>query len=261
MKRLLAIIAIGLAAVVHAQPIEFVVKSSPGGPDDTVTRKIAEHLERTTNMNFVVMNKPGASHSIGYSHFESLNTPALIVADPNIKDHSVYNSAENLFVIGDFSNILFVRKGSGINTFNDFIELSKTREIKFGHGGEGTFGHIAAMKLCEKTIPCLLVPYKSGVPGMLDVMSGQIDAFALISYGTKNFIENDKFIPLMFFSNTKHPKYSHIPTLPAKYKSMEIKHPITIYARNLTEKQRKDILNSLNMLDKNFFLDIGLWVK
>ena len=261
MKRLLAVVALVFVSLVHAQPIEFVVKSAAGGPDDTVTRKIAEHLERTTSMNFVIMNKPGASHTIGYSHFESLTGPAIIVADPHIADHSVYNSAEKLFVIGDFSNILFVRKGSGINTIDDFIELSKTREIKFGHGGEGTYGHIAALKLCEKTIPCLLVPYKSGVPGMLDLMSGQIDAFALISYGTKNFIENDKFVPLMFFSNTKHPKYSNIPTLPAKYKNMEIKNTITIYARNLTEKQRKDILNSLAMLDKNFFLDIGLWTK
>ena len=52
MKRLLAVVALVFVSLVHAQPIEFVVKSAVGGPDDTVTRKIAEHLERTTSMNY-----------------------------------------------------------------------------------------------------------------------------------------------------------------------------------------------------------------
>lgn len=260
MKRIFLIIAMFFTQVVSAQNIEFVVKSSPGGPDDTVTRKIAEHLERTTGMNFIVVNKPGASHAIGYSHFENNIGPSLILADPNIQSHSVFQRAEKLFVVGEFSNILFVRNGSGIEDVNDLFKLSSTREIRFGHGGEGTFGHIAAVKLCEQGLRCLYVPYKSGAPGMMDLMSGQIDAFALISYGTSQYLSNDKLNAVMLFSNTKHPKMN-VTTLARNLKQIEIKHPITIYARNLTEKQTKEITKSLLSIDKTFLIDLGLWVK
>jgi len=55
MKKLFVVLAL-LASICHGQTIEFVVKSSPGGPDDTITRKIVEHLEKTTSLDFVVMN-------------------------------------------------------------------------------------------------------------------------------------------------------------------------------------------------------------
>lgn len=260
MKRILLILALLFTQIVYAQSIEFVVKSAAGGPDDTVTRKIAEHLERTTGMNFVVVNKPGASHTIGYSHFESSTHPSLILADPNIQTHSVYNSSEKIFTVGEFSNILFVKNGSGIENVNDLFKLSKTREIRFGHGGEGTFGHIAAVKLCQQGLNCLYVPYKSGAPGMLDLMSGQIDAFSIISYGTSQYLSNDKLNAIMLYSNTKHPKMNVTP-LPNNFRQLEIKNWVAIFARNLTEKQTKDIVKALSSIDKTFFIDSGLWIK
>lgn len=260
MKRIMLIAALLFTHIVNAQTVEFVVKSSPGGPDDTITRKIAEHLERTTNMNFVVVNKPGASHSIGYSHFESSTHPTLIIADANIQTHSVYNSSDKIFTIGEFTNILFVRNGSGIESVNDLFKLSTKREVRFGHGGEGTFGHTATVKLCQQGLNCLYVPYKSGAPGMMDLMSGQIDAFSLISYGTSQYLANDKLNAIMIYSNTKHPKIN-VATLPNNLKHIENKNWIAIFARNLTEKQNKDIVKALSSLDKTFFIENGLWVK
>jgi tripartite-type tricarboxylate transporter receptor subunit TctC len=262
MKRLLAIIAITLATIVHAQPnVEFVIKATPGGPDDTLSRRLITHLEKNTNMNFLPINKPGAGHAIAYSYFENLNGPALIIGDPNIQNHTAYASSERLFTVGEFSNILFVRKDSGIKSYNDFVELSKTREIRFGHGGEGTWGHIAAVELCKHNLRCMMVPYKSGAPGMMDLMGGQIDAFAIISYGTSNFLSSDKLSAIMLFSNNKHPIYNTVPTLPNSLRNIEIKNYIAIFGRNLTDTQKKDITKALSNLDKQFFLDMGLWVK
>lgn len=261
MKKILVTFIVLFSSLVNAQNIEFVIKSSPGGPDDTLTRKIAMHFEKNTNMNFVAINKPGASHSIGYSYFENVNVPALVIADPNIQQHSVYSSSEKLITIGAFSNILFVRKDSGIKNYNDLVELSKTREIKFGHGGEGTWGHLAAVELCKSSLRCIMVPYKSGAPGMLDLMSGQIDAFAIISYGTSQYLANEKLSAIMIFSNTKHSVYNAIPTLPNTMKTFEIKHNIDIFARNLNDSQKRDIIKAFSTLDKQFLLDMGLWVK
>ena len=259
MKKLFVVLAL-LASICHGQTIEFVVKSSPGGPDDTITRKIVEHLEKTTSLDFVVMNKPGAAHLIGYTHFENNVGPSLIIADANIQLHPVYHKSENLFTLGEFTNILFVRNGSGIEHVNDLYEISSKREIKFGHGGEGTFSHTAAVKLCEQGLRCLYVPYKSGAPGMIDLMSGTIDAFAIASYGSTHHLSNNKLKAIMLYSNTKHPKMD-VSLLPNNLKKIEIRNSIMIYSRNLSEKQTKEIKKSLSSLDKDFLIESGLWVK
>ena len=246
--------------VYSQQPIEFIVKSATGGPEDILARKLADHLRQTTDMKIVVVNKPGASHSIGYSHFENTQNASIMIADVLIEKHPVALAlAERIYTIGEFTNILFVNKNSSIKSLNDLIELSKTREIKFGHGGIGTFGHAAAVSICEK-LQCLLVPYKSGAPGMLDLLTGQIDAFALVSYGASVYTNNDNYVPLVMYSTTKHPKYN-VPLLPTSLKTLEIKNWIALFSKNISDKQNKEITKSLSSIDKSFFIDNGLWVK
>ena len=260
MKKIILCILMMFSSLVYSQQsIEFIVKAAVGGPDDILTRRIADHLERTTDMRFVVVNKPGAAHMIGYSYFENTQHPALLIGDVNIQTHSVYSASERIFDIGEFTNTLFVRKNSGIESLNDLIQLSKTREIKFGHGGVGTFSHTAASIMCEK-IKCMLVPYKSGAPGMIDLMTGQIDAFALISYGSNVYMNNDNYVPIVMYSTTKHPKYN-VPLLPSSMKSMEIKNWIALFSRNLSAKQNKEITKAMSTIDKSFFIDSGLWLK
>ena len=63
------LVGLMLASNVGAQPaIEFVVSAAPGGPNDTVTRKLVEKLEKYTSLKFVVLNKAGAAHVIGYNY-------------------------------------------------------------------------------------------------------------------------------------------------------------------------------------------------
>lgn len=248
------------SSCLFAQPIEFIVKAAPGGPDDIITRKLVDHLHQTTDMKFVVMNKPGAGHMIAYSYFENHQGPSLIIGDVNMMAHTVYASSKNIFTLGEFTNTIFVRKASGIETLNDLIKLSSTREIKFGHGGIGSFSHIAAVKICDSVIKCLLVPYKSGAPAMVDLMTGQIDAYSLISYGSDVYMNNDYYTPVMMYSTTKHPKYN-VALLPQNLKNIEIKNWISVFTRNMSDKQNKEIIKSLSLIDKTFFIDSGLWVK
>lgn len=258
MKALLLLLF--LSFELNATPIEFVVKAAAGGPDDVITRKLVDHIEQDTNLKFIVVNKPGAAHVIGYNYFESKNTPALIIGDSNMINHPVINSSERLFLMGDFTNILFVKNKNGINTLDDLINLSKEREIKFGHGGVGTFSWIAADTMCQKILRCLLVPYRSGAPGMLDILNGTIDAYALISYGSNAFIDNDMYRTIVMYSTSKHPTLD-IPTLPRKYKDLEIRNWIAIYSKNLSVDDKSRIQQSLNKINSTFFIENGLFKK
>jgi tripartite-type tricarboxylate transporter receptor subunit TctC len=191
MKILILIVSMLLSLNSNGQ-IEFVVSAPAGGPNDTVTRKLVGQLEKNTSLKFVVLNKPGAAHFIGYNYVLHSDNPILIMSTPEIVNHEVYSKLDEVYNAGYFTNTLFVSKKSGIKSIRELADLSKTKEIVFGHGGVGTYSHRAQQTVCEKTLRCLDVAYKGGSQGMLALMSGEIDAYAITTYGTKQFFENDK---------------------------------------------------------------------
>jgi tripartite-type tricarboxylate transporter receptor subunit TctC len=223
-----------------AQTIEFVVSASPGGPNDTVTRKIAEALERRTNLQFVIVNKPGAAHTIGYNYIKGTNKPSLIMETAEIAQHEVFPHVEELYLGGYFVNTVFVSEKSGVKTLKQLAELSKQREIKFGHGGVGSYSHMAMASLCEKILKCLDVPYKSGIEGMTAILTETIDAYALASYGSKQFLENARYVAVQ---DVRLPKE---------------KSWFKLFGRNLSSADKEAISNALKAEGPKFFTDMGL---
>lgn len=238
-NKILLAIVISLSTLSNAQPIEFIVSASAGGPNDTVTRKIVEKIEKSTNLQIVVMNKPGAAHTIAYNYVLNSNKPVLIMSTPEIVNHQVYSHVDELYNTGYFSNILFVSEKSNIRNIKQLIELSKSREIIFGHGGVGTFSHSAMEQMCTSTLKCLEVPYKSGANGMLALMSGQLDAYALASYGSRQFLENDKLTAIYSIKSSKDKSW------------------FKLFAKNISLKDKETIINVLKSQDIKFYSDMG----
>lgn len=223
----------------HAEPIEFVVSASPGGPNDTVTRKLVEKLEKDTGRQFVVTNRPGAAHTIGYTYVQNTAKPTLILSTPEVVAHEVYPQLDDVFTLGYFYNNLFVSERSGIKNFKHLTDISRTRDINFGHGGVGTYSHMAMEQLCSGTLKCLAVPYKSGANGMLALMSGEIDAYALASYGSQQFLENPKVLAIY------------------KIRAQKDKSWFKVFAKNISQKDQELISNVLKAQDKRFYIDLG----
>jgi tripartite-type tricarboxylate transporter receptor subunit TctC len=240
MKKLILILLSGLLSLsLCAEPIEFVVSASAGGPNDTVTRKLVEALKPHTQLQFVVSNRPGAAHTIGYSYVNNATKPVLILSTPEVAAHEVYPKLNEVYNLGYFYNNLFVSEKSGIKNFKHLADISATREIAFGHGGVGTFSHSAMQQVCTSQLKCLAVPYKSGANGMLALLSGEIDAYALASYGSQQFLENNKVVPIY------------------KIRASKDKAWFKLFAKNLSVKEVEELANGLKALDKQFYLDLG----
>lgn len=225
---------------VKSQTIEVVVSASPGGPNDTVTRKIIDVLEKHTNLQFVVLNKPGAAKTIAYNYVKNSLKPTLIFETPEVEKHDVFVQLEDLFTLGYFYNVLVVSEKSGIKNLNQLMDLSYQREINFGHGGIGSFSHLSSQFMCEKTLRCLDVPYKSSADGMLGLLSGTIDAYAIVSYGSSQFLQNPKYVPIYNIKIGKDKSW---------YK---------VFGKNLSEKDSIMIFSKLKSIDSRFFKEIGL---
>jgi tripartite-type tricarboxylate transporter receptor subunit TctC len=240
MKVLRLIIILLLTANVYAQPaIEFVVSAAAGGPNDTVTRKLVEKLEKDTSLKFIVLNKAGAAHVIGYNYVLHSDKPTLIMSTPEIVNHEVYSKLDEMHNAGYFSNTLFVSKKSGIKSIRELAELSNTREIVFGHGGVGTYSHRAQQTICEKTLRCLDVAYKGGSQGMLALMSGEIDAYAITTYGTRQFFENDKLVPIHDIVFSKDNSW------------------FKLFSKNISKTDQEIIATALKSQDLKFYTDMG----
>lgn len=224
---------------VSSERIEVIISASAGGPNDTVTRKVINEIEKRSNLEFVFLNRPGGERVIAYNLVNTTTKPTLIFETSEIEHHEVHTKVEELFNIGQFYNVLLVAEKSKIKNLNELLELSKKREILFGHGSIGSFSHLAAKNICEKTLRCLLVPYKSAAEGMLGLLSGVIDAYAVVSYGSKQFTDNDRYFVVHHIKLSKEKSW---------YK---------LFGKNISAGDKEIITNVLKSLDTKFFTEMG----
>lgn len=236
MKKLF-ITMVMLTNICFAQNIEFVVSASAGGPNDTVSRKIVDLIESNSNLKIVVINRPGGAHTVAYNYVLNSNKPTLIMETPQLERHELFSNVEEIFNAGYFTNILFVSQKSGIKNLK---ELSLKKEVLFGHGGIGTFSYMAMQFICEKELKCLDVPYKSAAEGMLALATGTINAYAIVSYGSKQFIENDRYVAIQKIKMNNQNSW---------YK---------LFGKNISEKDKQTITNILQSQPKKFYKDMGL---
>lgn len=237
MRKLLVYLTILFSSVCFAEPIEFVVTASAGGPNDTVTRKLVDHIERETNLKFVVVNRPGAAHMIGYSYVQSSSRPTLVLSTPEVLIHPVHKEVQDLYFLGNFYNVVFVAEKSAIKNLQDLRNLST---VKFGHGGVNTFSHQAMLQLCQ-TLNCLDVPFKSGAEGMLALLSDTIDAYAVVSYGSKQYSSNPRYRAVHRVTATKGQQWW-----------------LRVFAKNVAPADLEKIKAALDKLNAEFYSDIGL---
>jgi tripartite-type tricarboxylate transporter receptor subunit TctC len=255
MKKLLLLLLISLS--VHAEPIEMVVTATPGGPEDTLIRKLSTLLENKTNLKFVVFNKPGASKAIGYSYVESSTKPTLITSSDSILEHLVINSVEPIFYIGSSSIIWFVSKDSNFKTMDDLINLSQQREVRISSAGTTTQSYKGAQMFCEKIIKCLMVPYKSNGPETMSaLLNGTLDAVTLPSYGNLAYLQNDRFKSIFVMLNTKN-RFINAPILPDKFKHLEKQDWTLLFAKNLSDSDKKTIVDVLKSVNTDFYAEMG----
>ncbi len=221
----------------QAQPIEFIVAAAVGGPDDTITRKLISKIEEQSSLKFVIVNKPGAAHTIGYNYMNQSVQPSLMISNNNIVNNDLYRTSKPVFKLGTFSNIVFVSKASPIKDMKDLIELSQKRQINFAHGGVGTASHKAMSRLCEKTLNCLPVPYKGASQAMLDLLNGTVDTFAVVSYGANAFLQNTSYKSIGKISNEDN--------------------WVILFGKNLSNKDVETIQTILNQTNNDFFTEMG----
>src|SRR6266545_1257730 len=155
----LCTVAAAIAAPAQAQrfpskTVEIVVSYAAGGSTDLVARAIAQRLQDRLGQSVLVLNKPGASGTIGatmaaranpdgHTLYAGFTTETAVV--PQLSKHAKYSldDFDPIAVTGIIPVVLIASKTMRANTLPDLIEEVRQAPGKYTYGGApGSPSHI-----------------------------------------------------------------------------------------------------------------------
>jgi tripartite-type tricarboxylate transporter receptor subunit TctC len=200
MRKYLALIAAGLLLggqparsedPYPSRPIRIIVCLPPGGGVDTVTRIVADGLQRRLGQPVVVENKGGQAGNLGaeavwaaepdgYTLLAS--PPAPITTNALLYRNVSFDPARftPVAVMTTIPNTLTVRADFPAKDLGAFIAYAKANpgQVSYASQSSGTTSHLTAVMFELATgVRLLHVPYRGTAPAINDLMGGHVDAF------------------------------------------------------------------------------------
>lgn len=168
--------------------IEFIVPANPGGGSDINGRFLVQVIQEENLMpnNFLIVNKPGASGSVGFAYLHGYQGKATAISNINSGQlmGTVVNDAE--YTLEDFtplatlaidSYILVVKNDSEYTSFDQLVEASKNKQINVAVTGTGSEGHLFTFMMNKHANADFnLVSFQSGGEQATALLGGHVDA-------------------------------------------------------------------------------------
>jgi tripartite-type tricarboxylate transporter receptor subunit TctC len=176
------------------RPIEITVPWTPGAATDVLGRVLADGLASELGQHFIVVNRPGATGSIGSAAvaraapdgYTLLFTAAVsITVVPLINKKIGYDHQSFDPICQTFKNemAIVVKPDSPIRTVSDLVNAAKARPgvINYGHLGVGSIPHLAIIEFSQVAgAEFNAIPYKGDADVMQHVLGGQLDFGAVV---------------------------------------------------------------------------------
>jgi tripartite-type tricarboxylate transporter receptor subunit TctC len=190
------LLAAGLPAGAHEpdyprRPIKIIVCLPAGGGVDTVTRIVADGLQRRLGQPVVVENKGGQAGNLGaeavftaepdgYTLLAS--PPAPITTNALLYKSVPFDPARftPVAVMTTIPNTLTVRADFPARDLREFIAYAKANpgKVSYASQSSGTTSHLTAVMFELATgVRLLHVPYRGTAPAINDLIGGHVDAF------------------------------------------------------------------------------------
>lgn len=171
--------------------IELVVPYPAGGTNDVVARLVADGLTAELGQKVIILNKGGASASIGSSfvarakpdgHTLLLASQGSHSANPYLLRNISYDAQKDfapVALVGRVNNVLVVPAAFPVQSMADFVKYAKGRpgEINFSHAGVGTSMSLAGeMFKLKAHVNLVSIPYQGSAAATLAVVAGEVQS-------------------------------------------------------------------------------------
>jgi tripartite-type tricarboxylate transporter receptor subunit TctC len=176
-----------LAQGYPSHQVTFVVPFAPGGGTDTLARLIGEKLTARFGKQFVVENRPGAgtltaatavSKAPPDGHTIMMATSSTMAINRTLYKHLPYEPGKDLKLVAEICTVPFalvVKKDLPVQSVADLVKLAKEKPLTYATSGTGSFHYLMASLFMEQFgLKMTMVPYRGSLPGLTDLVSGQI---------------------------------------------------------------------------------------
>jgi tripartite-type tricarboxylate transporter receptor subunit TctC len=174
-----------------ARPVRIVVGFPPGGIYDTYARLIGQWLSKRLGQSFLIENRSGAGGSIATDSvtrapqdgYTLLMTGSNDCWNTVLYDNLAFNYARDIEPVAAFSRfmgVLVVLPSFPAKTVPEFIAYVKSKpgRISVASDGVGTAPHIFWELFKSMTgVDMMHIPYRGGAPALVDLLSGQVQAY------------------------------------------------------------------------------------
>jgi tripartite-type tricarboxylate transporter receptor subunit TctC len=168
------------------RPVRLILATGPGSSPDVVGRLLGNKLSETWGRSIVVDNRPGAT---GLIAVEMLTTAAPdgytlgmftmtnLIAMLMYQKHMLATELGAVTLVGTTPFAIVVNASTPVRNVAEWIAYAKARPGQLRYGSTGMWG---SMHMCMEKfnaihgIKMTHVPYKTAVPAITDLISGEI---------------------------------------------------------------------------------------
>lgn len=207
--------------------IKIIVCVPAGGGVDTVTRVVADAMQKQLGQPVVVENRGGAAGNIGADAvFRSpadgytllAAQPAPLTINPLLYKDTTFDPSkfEPVAIMTSIANVLLVRPDFPAKTAQEFIAYAKANpgKVTYASQGIGTTSHLTAALLESRIgIKLVHVPYKGTAPALNDLIAGHVDMIFMEVASAIKLHQGNKARILAAATDKRIPNLPDIPTM------------------------------------------------
>jgi len=182
--------AMGAEEKFPSRPVELIVPSAPGGGTDVASRFLADVTGPILGQKVIVINKPGASATIGLTAIAQANADGytlgsvwngpLTMVPQVLKVSYTADNFSYLTLTSRIGVVFCVRAEFPAKTAAEFFEHARKNPGKFTYSndGVGNATHFAAERLFQAIkVKLRPVPYSGGGEAIKALLGGHVDVY------------------------------------------------------------------------------------
>ena len=208
------------------KPVRIIVGFAPGGPNDLISRALAQKLTEQIGQQFIVENRPGANTAIATEMVARAAPDGYIVmfvspghaTNPSLVKLNFDSIKDFAFVtqVAETQNVVVVHPSLPVRSIKELIAFTKARpgQINYGSSGAGGTAHLATELFQLMTGTKMVhVPYKGVGPAMIEFLAGQYSLYIGNIPGLINYVRNQRARALAVTGEKRSPIVPDLPTM------------------------------------------------
>jgi tripartite-type tricarboxylate transporter receptor subunit TctC len=218
-----ALASVAVAQEYPSKPIRFIVGPGP----DVLARIVGQKLTDAWGQQVLVDQRPGAGGIIaadtvakspadGYTMLLSTGTYTTIPSLYRKVPYDFVRDLQPVTLLATLPFLLVAHPSVPANNVQQLIQLARARpgQLNYASSGNGTTAHLAGEMLKNMAkINIVHVPYKGTVPGVTDLVAGQVHIMFAIIQSSLPYVQAGRLKALGVSSTKRSASAPQVPTI------------------------------------------------